>query len=484
MKSESDISMGEPIRGIFNPAEIYSEEREEKDLFWEYHGTRVSLRDRNALKRLQNNLRNLEDWAGMKLINKVLLELDYTEKNTILSSMPVNLQIEHTNFCNARCIMCSHSFTRNHGARHMSEDELNIFDSVLPSVEKVTLHGMGEPFLHPRILDILETYHQYGVRVTCNTNASVMNPSLAKAVHRCFYDISVSCDGCTPHIYESIRKGLSFQTFLQNVRILRSAGDDLRMRLTAVAMRQNMEELPGIVRLASELGFQEVLFMDLTAQGLLRNERDCLPRYPAMAQRAIERALDEGAKYGIPVVVPDYILHTHTGHSLHEEQEMLRRIPAFQSEAFENKLYQRYKSAGFPETVIKATADNFVIPGRYHCMGICDFVLERPFINAKGDVFLCCTNWMHSIGNVYQDNGMEGVWNNSIMRGIRQLFYEGHIPKFCTGCIFLRNDVMCRRIHVTDFDQNFYRHNYDAMVNALILKAERGTGCVDGTAPI
>lgn len=76
--------------------------------------------DREILLLIRQNLYNAKDWRTLKEINRMLLELDFLERRVKLDAYPVDLQIEHTSFCNARCIMCSHAFTVNHGAVHMS----------------------------------------------------------------------------------------------------------------------------------------------------------------------------------------------------------------------------------------------------------------------------------------------------------------------------------------------------------------------------
>ena len=79
---------------------------------------------------------------------------------------------------------------------------------------------------------------------------------------------------------------------------------------------------------------------------------------------------------------------------------------------------------------------------------------------------------MHIVGNIYKDGGFEAVWNGKIMSEIRKLFYSGKVPKYCVGCIFLRNDMMCKRIKVKNINASFYNHNYDEMVSEIISKYE------------
>lgn len=464
---------GNIIEGFFNVKEhLFGKNLKKEDLVWQYQGKEINLNDRAGLKAMQKKCLEHKDYPAVKQINDILLELNYSEKKVQLDSYPVNLQIEHTNFCNARCIMCSHCFTKNHGGVFLSDENLKFLNEALPYVRKITLHGYGEPFMHPNIIQILNNYAEYGIKITCNTNASIMSQELATVIHKCFYDISISCDGATSYTYEGVRVGLNFEKFKSNVRMLRNQGDDLFMRMAVVVMRQNIEELPQIVEMASELGFQEVLFVDITTQGLLENEEDSPILYPAATFHFVTEAEKIGKEKGINVKVPKYIMDMDLDGDVEADLKKMREKPFFKDASFTEGLYNRYKASGFIETTMQATKENFVVPGDYKCEGICDFVMERPFINANGDVFLCCTNWMHIVGNVYKDGGFEAVWNGEIMQGIRRMFYEGNLPKYCTGCIFVRNDIMCSRLKVPNLTEEFYKNSYEAIVDQMIQEAE------------
>ncbi len=87
-------------------------------------------------------------------------------------------------------------------------------------------------------------------------------------------------------------------------------------------------------------------------------------------------------------------------------------------------------------------------------------------------MFLCCANWMHSLGNICRDGGFLKVWNGPVMQEIRRMFYEGWLPKYCVGCIFLR-DEMLSGIKILNPDKDFYRHNYDGQMQALLKEVEK-----------
>ena len=85
---------------------------------------------------------------------KIFLEV--CGRNSVLHSFPAHLQLEHTTYCNARCIMCDHYVSHNRNAKHLELATVSRLSPVLPYVSLIVMHGNGEPFLNPNIIDILE----------------------------------------------------------------------------------------------------------------------------------------------------------------------------------------------------------------------------------------------------------------------------------------------------------------------------------------
>ena len=409
-------------------------------------------------------------YDAAKRSNEELMELEISLKKTEVSYYPVSLQIEHTDRCNASCIMCSHYFTRNHDTGDCDETLFSILDDILPFVKTVTMQGMGEPFLHPRINELIRHYSMFGIKMNCSTNASIMNGELATLIRDCFYDINISCDACTAETYEKIRKGLRFDKFLDNVRLLREKAPELMMKMAVVIMRQNIRELPGIVDMAADLGFSQLTVMDVTTQSLLENEEDSLKDYPSLAEHYILLAKERAEERGIACSFPDYLFRQKKKETLEQESARMEQVRDH-PESFADELYLRYERSGFYQPLIEADTDNFAISGKYHVDGLCRLAASRPFIDRKGNVFLCCNSWMHIIGNIYRDGGFEKVWNGPVMMKIREMFYTGRLPRYCEGCIFLR-DEMYAGVRVTDADSQFYAHNYDRKMGELLRKAE------------
>ena len=71
---------------------------------------------------------------------------------------------------------------------------------LLKHVKRILLQGSGEPLAHPHIARYIDKYADLGIEVTCNTNLSIMNEALAKAIGRAFKKIHISCDGCSSDV--------------------------------------------------------------------------------------------------------------------------------------------------------------------------------------------------------------------------------------------------------------------------------------------
>ena len=457
------------LTGIFNVKEKLFEEEliSAPSVIWEYKDFNVDVHDRKRLLQIRTALAEAGDYTGAKIANKIILELDHYEKRVCLDALPAALQVEHSSYCNARCIMCSHAMTGNIDACNLREEENTKIKHLFPYVTEIILHGVGEPFLHPRIKEILDEYVKYEISVSGNTNGSVMNEELADTLGRNFANLSVSCDASSKEIYEKIRPGLNFETFIHNVRLLRSKVPLLHMRMAVVAMRQNLREMPDIVKMAADLGFDDVFITDVTTQSLLANEEDDISLYPEVAGYYLNQAVNAGKIYNIPVLIPEQLKKMAEEHVNAASRVLANHCDAFKDGSFYQRLTEQYRKLSPAATYIKADFDNLIRKSRYQCEGICDFILERPFIDAEGNVFLCCIDWLHCLGNL-KENTFAEIWNGELLQAVREMFYKGWIPRYCVGCIFLRNQIMCKRIKVLNMDEEFLQHNFNEAVNEII----------------
>lgn len=438
-------------------------------LLWQFRGEQIDLRNTKALLDVMQRYYNKADYRAVKFINSIVSSIDAYEKKDRVDHFPAMYQIEHTDICNARCIMCNHSFTHNHGCKFMDMSIIHELEPLFPYANYVVLNGIGEPLLHPQIKELMEIYGKYGIRLSTNTNMSVMDEEIATLMQKTFYDIQISCDAADAETYERIRRGLNFEKFKRNALMLRNAGD-VEICMATVVMRQNVTQLPQIVELAASLGCAKVILLDLNTSRLLHNIEDCARNFPATACYYMDRAKETGERLGVIVHTLDYTYGMKQ--SSVEEADIIKKEPVFQPDSMYEELYKMYESIQFFNPVFDARDTDYCTASKFRSIGYCQFIENRPFISATGDVFNCCTRRMHSMGNITKCSFAD-VWNGEPMQQIRHIFNLGYLPKYCTGCTYLRSGLMVDRIVVTEYDDSFYEDLYDEYRINLINEKRR-----------
>jgi len=96
------------------------------------------------------------------------------------------IHLELTNRCNFSCVFCPDGkMTRPRGLMDESLAR-SALDQIaeLDLAEKVTFHVMGEPLLHPRLLDILDHASSLNVAVGLTTNGALLRPDTIREIAR------------------------------------------------------------------------------------------------------------------------------------------------------------------------------------------------------------------------------------------------------------------------------------------------------------
>jgi MoaA/NifB/PqqE/SkfB family radical SAM enzyme len=174
--------------------------------------------------------------------------------------LPTYIQLEPVGQCNLRCQMCPIQF-RTDGPPHgppafMDFDMFERIIDDLPTLRELHLQGLGEPMMHPRFFDMVRYAKARGITVSTNTNGTLLNEHRAEECVSSGLDtLHLSLDGASPETYERIRARAHFDRVLRNLDHLlrarwRDGGRHPRLRLVMVIMRQNLHELPELVRLA------------------------------------------------------------------------------------------------------------------------------------------------------------------------------------------------------------------------------------------
>jgi radical SAM protein with 4Fe4S-binding SPASM domain len=272
-------------------------------------------------------------------------------------------------------------------------------------LEELQLQGLGEPMMHPRFFDMVAYAARRGVKVSTNTNLTLLNPRRAeRCVTSGLAELHASVDGATAATYEFIRVRAFFDRVVANLRGLLDARRRLgsatpRVRLVAVAMRQNLAELPGLVRLAHGLGIDTVFvqhlchdFGESSLPAHYRPMREFVDRQtllgedPARVERYFGEARDAARELGVELRLPS------TRPRLHP-----------------------------PGT-----------PGPQRC----DWPWRGAYVSYQGLAMPCCmvaTPDRVHFGNM-AEGGTAAVWNNDAYHDFRDRLSSDDPPEVCRSC--------------------------------------------------
>jgi radical SAM protein with 4Fe4S-binding SPASM domain len=149
--------------------------------------------------------------------------------------LPAHLQLEVTSACNLGCVMCLVRYRPpvNKLAGAMPLDLYRRLVDDVPTLKMLTLQGLGEPLLSPYLLDMMRIAVERRIRVGFNSNATLLTGRRSAELVDSRVDwLHVSLDGASAAAYEKIR--------------------------------DNVDELPALVRLLGEIGVDELRVQNLS----------------------------------------------------------------------------------------------------------------------------------------------------------------------------------------------------------------------------
>ena len=241
---------------------------------------------------------------------------------TILQSYPRRIVLELTNACNLNCVMCG----RNAADFKPTMFDMDVFRSLEPlmdTVEEVTLMGWAEPTVHPHFIEMLKIINQHSARKYFCTNGMNLG-KIKQAIFDYNVDVfAVSLDGATDETNSRIRRGSKINQIVTDlkdiVRIKKERGLQYPwINFVFCAMKSNIRELPYLVRLAADIGIEEVKVVYLTVfNEALREES--LWGQDDLVHEVFSEAIKVGEELGIVLKLPHYVGEDEAGDKFHKD---------------------------------------------------------------------------------------------------------------------------------------------------------------------
>lgn len=233
------------------PAEVFNHRLDFQTDF----GVRSSgYKTRNKDKMLLNS-----KTFKLRLIkNRFLLLRGYLNREAKANGFPISLQIEVTNRCNLSCVTCY----RKKMKRPLGDMSLSLFKKIIDQtkgyIETILLSHMGEPLLHPDIIEMIRYCKQYNLQVIIFTNITLLDKSKSLALINAGLDMLVfSIDAISKKTYEKIKKGAHYEEVMQNIETFLKIRSKLKKgpftQLSFICFNRNKNEIKEFLNIKKKI---------------------------------------------------------------------------------------------------------------------------------------------------------------------------------------------------------------------------------------
>ena len=203
-----------------------------------------------------------------------MTSLPLHSRSHLAGDPPAQVYIEVTNHCNSLCAACPltyNHFRSQEPKHHLGWEAFCRIVDQLPRLERVVLHGIGEPLLNKELPRFVSHLKERGAHVLFNTNAILLDQARGDALADAGLDeMRVSLDAVTPELYARLRGVDRLPRVIENLEafVARHGGRERpRVSLWWVAMQANLAQLPDFVRLADRIDVPEVYLQRLVYFG-------------------------------------------------------------------------------------------------------------------------------------------------------------------------------------------------------------------------
>jgi len=344
--------------------------------------------------------------TALQTDNEELNRREYEMGKIALQSLPPRLYLESTTKCNFYCQTCSKGYAPYYAEDLQKEIFTKVQQEIMPTNVRISITGFGEPTLASNFDEILRMAIENGSEVHFVTNASLLNYSRIEKLTRVPVAITISVDGATKETFESIRAGSNFDLILDKLGMIKKLRDIhlsnvfSHFSFNFVALRQNIHELPDVVRLAHRYGIDVVGVADYAFNDLEFDENS--PRFdPDHANRCLEEARAVAESLGVRLDLPPPYDPTPPA------------VPR-------SSLWGKIKKTGrlFPE--------------RNRFPRKCSSPWTEPYVHTDGQVTPCCASGQR-LGDL-RFHSFPQVWNGWRYRILRRRIHTPFPPLGCRRC--------------------------------------------------
>ena len=315
-----------------------------------------------------------------------------------------------TSKCNLTCRHCYSESTEDSGHDDLSTAEsLSAIESLADWGIGLLIFDGGEPLCRDDFMDIAHHASQKGLRTVIGSNGTMIDKDTARRlVEAGIRSVAISLDGSNEETHDWFRgKEGAFREALAGASSCKSQG--LPFQFNMVVRKQTLQEIPEMLRLATEYGSDAVEIFDLVLAG--RAKAECQDQALSVQERreVMEWLAEMQREYPIVIRVPacpmyPIVLKERNIQPKYVPMQVLARIP----------YYGRGCAAGMPFGYL--------------------------VIRSNGELNPCMLLQV-SVGNTKEDNIKE-VWEHSPI--LQKLRDRASLKGECGECEYREGCSGCR----------------------------------------
>ena len=199
----------------------------------------------------------------VKDANAARLHLQAITGEERVTAYPWRIILDPASGCNLKCPSCAgHEGSLHRGLLTLPQLHTYLRD-LFPYLVQVNLFNWGEPFLNPRLPEIIADLHGRNIGTHVHTNGNHLPPGYADRIVASGLDfLIVSLDGVTQDTYATYRKTGRIDLALANLRALvavkrRAKSDSPRIVWRYLCFPHNLHEIAAARKLAADIGVDD-----------------------------------------------------------------------------------------------------------------------------------------------------------------------------------------------------------------------------------
>ena len=318
--------------------------------------------------------------------------------------------IEVTNRCNLLCQTCPRTYFEREPLKTLSLHEFISIAEQFPQMQRASLHGIGEPLLNAELPEMIRYLKERKVEVIINSNGTLLTDEWQRKLIESGLDqYRCSIDGATDETYARIRGAALLPKLKKGLQGLVKTKERLEMAtpgisIWCVATRENLQELPDLLRLASALGVPEVY-----------------------VQRMVYFAREPDQQYGM----------ARDGIAIFGKEDNIEQHILDECTRLSSELGIKFLAAGGRDPINSLAAAR---TSDFSPWQACMRPWTTAYITVNGNCLPCCISPFATdhyenliLGNIFERTFTE-IWNEPQYRKFRTDFLSEHPHQACTSC--------------------------------------------------